>query len=276
MQIYDGRDDKKAAPTNETANVISAGKCPCPTTDHMTLRRNGRVDWSLFYCESGIMSFDDQKVIPGQVWIYPPNVPQRYIVSAADNTVYYYLHFNGRDIAGLFERINIKPLTVLTTKGFSPEIFDKLIADASDESPLSALEGQYHALQLFARIARSTSRSEQVSQKSGLMKRVIDDMEHTFAEPYNVSKYAAMLKISVSRFNHLFSESVGIPPYAYCTKLRMENAQSLLENTDMKINEIAVCTGYTDAMYFTQAFKHYTGMTPREYRHKKIQRYSLR
>lgn len=79
-----------------------------------------------------------------------------------------------------------------------------------------------------------------------------------------------MLKVSVSRFNHLFSENVGMPPYAYCTKLRMENAQGLLENTDMKINEIAVCTGYTDAMYFAQAFKHYTGMTPREYKYKKI------
>ena len=53
----------------------------------MTIRRNGRADWSLFYCESGIMSFDDHKVTSGQVWIYPPNVPQRYIVSAADNTV---------------------------------------------------------------------------------------------------------------------------------------------------------------------------------------------
>ena len=74
MQIYDGRDDKKAAPTNDTANVISAGRCLCPSTDHMTIRRNGRADWSLFYCESGIMSFDDQKVIPRQVWIYPPNV----------------------------------------------------------------------------------------------------------------------------------------------------------------------------------------------------------
>ena len=99
-----------------------------------------------------------------------------------------------------------------------------------------------------------------------MMKRVTDNMEHSFSVAYDASYYADMFKISVSRFNHLFKQCVGIPPYAYYVKLRMANACSLLEDTDLKIQDIAEKCGYEDAMYFTQVFKKSIGLTPSNYR----------
>ena len=49
-------------------------------------------------------------------------------------------------------------------------------------------------------------------------------------------------------------------------QLRMTNARSLLEDTDLQIKEIAERCGYKDALYFTQAFKKETGLTPSAYR----------
>ena len=43
------------------------------------------------------------------------------------------------------------------------------------------------------------------SEQNTLMKRVTDDMTHSFAEQYSAKKYAEMLNMSVSRFNHLFT-----------------------------------------------------------------------
>lgn len=269
MHIYDGRYDKKAEPTKHTANIVSAGRCVCTNADHMTVRKNGRADWSLFYCVYGIMYIDDKKINAGQVWIYPPGASQRYIAVSTENTVYRYLHFNGQDIDGLFDSLCIMPLRPITPgKCFDVSAFERLEADAAAGTPLSKIDAEYRILRMFSQLAQGMQAADAASHPHGLMKRVTDDMEHTFAEPYDAARYADMLGVSVSRFNHLFSETVGMPPYAYYTAQRMENAKGLLENTDMKINEIAACSGYTDALYFTQAFKRYTGMTPSAYRNK--------
>ena len=53
MEVYDGSGDKKAQPTSHTVAVVSAGRIICGERDHMTLRKSGRQDWSLYYCEAG-------------------------------------------------------------------------------------------------------------------------------------------------------------------------------------------------------------------------------
>ena len=52
----------------------------------------------------------------------------------------------------------------------------------------------------------------------------------------------------------------------YLTNLRMEHAKKLLENPNIKIVEIARMVGYPDPYYFSNCFKKYTGLSPREYR----------
>jgi len=75
-----------------------------------------------------------------------------------------------------------------------------------------------------------------------------------------------MLNISVDRFNHIFKDIMDISPMAYYNKLRTNNACHLLENTTLKISEIAECSGYEDPLYFSQAFKKATGLSPASYR----------
>lgn len=49
-------------------------------------------------------------------------------------------------------------------------------------------------------------------------------------------------------------------------KLRMERAKELLENSDIKILDIAERLGYTDNHYFSKAFKNYYDVSPSQYR----------
>jgi YesN/AraC family two-component response regulator len=52
----------------------------------------------------------------------------------------------------------------------------------------------------------------------------------------------------------------------YITKLRLEKAKSLIENTNLTIAEISEKTGFASQSYFSTAFKNYTGMTPSQYK----------
>lgn len=52
----------------------------------------------------------------------------------------------------------------------------------------------------------------------------------------------------------------------YITKLRLEKAKSLIENSNLTIAEISEKTGFASQSYFSTAFKNYTGMTPSQYK----------
>lgn len=263
MRIYDGRDDKKSFPTKRTAAVISAGCMQCTRYDQMTIRKNGREDWSLYYCEAGRIYFENGTLEAGQAWIYAPGVPQKYRMYCGDKTAYRYLHFTGSDVAALLSSLEI-PLSapIQVKSGLLPQLFDNIQSSLADSSPLSMLSGEYYTLHLISQIARGRSGISEVH----MMKRVTDNMEHSFAAPYDAERYARMLKISVSRFNHLFKSCMGVPPYAYYVNLRITNACSLLEETELKIRQVAEKCGYEDPLYFAQAFKKVTGTTPSEYR----------
>ena len=266
MRIYDGKNDIQATPTFHTAALVSTGVCSSHRFDLTTVRKSGRIDWSLFYCERGTLHIGEGSLTAGSVWIYPPSVSQQYSIYQSDRTKYRYLHFNGHCIEELLEELGIPVQAIIECNGeLLLPLFDKLGEDARAASPLSRLRAEYHILQLLAHLAPKPQSSRSV----GMMRRITDDMEHSFHRPYDAKKYAAMLHVSVSRFHHLFKEAVGISPHAYYQNLRMENACGLLEGSRLKISAIAKSCGFEDALYFTQAFKRHTGMTPSNYRKAK-------
>ena len=263
MKIYYGTSDIKAQPCEHTAGLVSTGICRCENNDMMTIRKNGRIDWSLFYCEQGCIDFNGVIINKGELWIYPPNVMQRYTVYAKDRSVYRYLHFNGLQIEKLLSELCIpteQPIKHI--KESLVELFQKLAIDAESNTALSRLRAEYHILYLLSKLSKPLEEEKTF----GILTRVIDRMEHNFSAPYNAKDYADMLYISVSRFNHFFKESVGVSPHKYYMNIRMKNAQELLEQTDLQINVIAKICGYEDALYFAQAFKKQVGTTPSEYR----------
>lgn len=263
MLIYDGRNDKKVFSTKHTVSVVSTNRIICGENDQMTIRKSGREDWSLFYCEAGRVFIGSCVLEAGQIWIYAPGVSQKYTIYSKDKTIYRYLHFTGADVATLLSSLKISLSTPIEVKNSSfTGIFENIQNSMTDDNALSKLSAEYHTLHLLSMLARRCAHFSDVH----MMKRVTDNMEHSFAAAYDASYYADMFKISVSRFNHLFKQCVGIPPYAYYVSLRMANACSLLEDTDLKIQDIAEKCGYEDAMYFTQAFKKSVGLTPSKYR----------
>jgi AraC-like DNA-binding protein len=46
----------------------------------------------------------------------------------------------------------------------------------------------------------------------------------------------------------------------------MLEASRLLRFTDLSVGEVAYRVGYSDQLYFSRAFKRYTGLAPQAYR----------
>jgi YesN/AraC family two-component response regulator len=52
----------------------------------------------------------------------------------------------------------------------------------------------------------------------------------------------------------------------YLQRIRVEQSCRLLENTDLRISEIAPKVGYDNVKFFNQIFKNTLGISPRQFR----------
>jgi two-component system response regulator YesN len=79
--------------------------------------------------------------------------------------------------------------------------------------------------------------------------------------------------ISTAYFSTIFKKKEGVAFTDYLNKIRIQKAKELLVLTLKNIFEIAFEVGFNDSKYFSQQFKKYYGMSPKEYRENKIKKY---
>jgi AraC family transcriptional activator of mtrCDE len=72
--------------------------------------------------------------------------------------------------------------------------------------------------------------------------------------------------VSRAAFARNFRASVGEPPHTYLTRWRMGIAAQLVEETDLRLSEIASRVGYQSEFSFSRAFKLARGVSPIQYR----------
>ncbi len=77
---------------------------------------------------------------------------------------------------------------------------------------------------------------------------------------------ARQLGWSRSHFDREFSKHVGQPPKQFLLSCKMIEARRHLENSAMRVGEIADRLGYRDIYFFSRQFKSFFGMSPVAYR----------
>jgi two-component system, response regulator YesN len=74
------------------------------------------------------------------------------------------------------------------------------------------------------------------------------------------------LYLNPSYFSRLFKKEVGETFVEYVTKMKINRAKELLEQTTDSVGKICERLGYDNQSYFIKIFKNYVGVTPIEYR----------
>jgi AraC-like DNA-binding protein len=83
----------------------------------------------------------------------------------------------------------------------------------------------------------------------------------------DIHQTAAFVDMSVRTLQRQLSE-VGITHEALVGRARFATAAAVLEETDLKILEIALDLGYSDHAHFTRAFRRWAGCSPQQYRRR--------
>lgn len=87
-----------------------------------------------------------------------------------------------------------------------------------------------------------------------------------YEDPLSPAEIAAKVGISTRQLERLFAKYLNASPKSYYTKLRLENARSMLQQTDMRIVEIALANGFSSQGHFSKAYKKQFGTSPNQER----------
>lgn len=90
--------------------------------------------------------------------------------------------------------------------------------------------------------------------------------EHLKDHTLSIESAAQTVHFSVSYLRQIFKEVTGENFNEYLIRKRMEKAGELLQNTSMKISDIAESCGYDNQRYFASSFKKFYGCTPTDFK----------
>lgn len=98
------------------------------------------------------------------------------------------------------------------------------------------------------------------------LERIKEYIEAHYKEKVRVIDLAQKLSITPRYLSVLYRQMYGFRITEYIVNLRLRKAKTLLKNTNMSINNIAVRVGYPNPVFFREIFKKYMEITPRKFR----------
>lgn len=102
--------------------------------------------------------------------------------------------------------------------------------------------------------------------KSAEVKRAMEYIEVHYPDELTLSAVAAEAGLSENYFSNLFKGETGENLMHYINRVRIEKAQYLMENTNLKVYEVAEKVGFKNPAYFSTTFKKITKLSVMEYK----------
>jgi YesN/AraC family two-component response regulator len=116
----------------------------------------------------------------------------------------------------------------------------------------------------------SNTSKQMLSEKENLplstIDRILEYIEKTPLDQITLKEAAESIHINPSYLSQLFKQQLNKKFVDYITELRIEESKRLLQNTTLRMSEIAERVGYSDLAYFSNNFKKIVGSSPSEYR----------
>ena len=104
---------------------------------------------------------------------------------------------------------------------------------------------------------------------SPYVKRAIEYIDTHISQDITTHTLCEINHITPKHFAKIFSQETGKTVKQYLMQARCERAAELLQNSQLRVQEISHYVGYEDNNYFSKIFKSVMGVSPQEYRRNK-------
>lgn len=194
-----------------------------------------------------------------------------YFIENTGSLHYIYISFIGSRAAKLLNRLDV-PKNAPVFAGFDHLIplWEDAFTTAREENIDLLCEGLLlHALSY---LCRHLEREDHSEKTNGILKaKQYVDMHFTDKD-LNLASLSHRFSYHPKYLSSAFRQLVRVPFSQYLSEKRLEHALSLMDSGIGSIRELSDMCGYSDATYFSKAFKSRYGLSPKQYISSSISR----
>lgn len=172
---------------------------------------------------------------------------------------YFYIDFDGIRANTLYHRFHIYP-HARQNKNFNSFIpFCKECLLSTHQENID-IAGESVLLYLFSRLSANHATQNATIQK------ILEITEEEFRDPdLSLVRIAKEVGYNAKYLSHFFKEKMNVSYSEYLRSLRFKYAISLFELGLSSVKNVAFLCGFSDPLYFSNAFKKAIGLSPKEF-----------
>jgi two-component system response regulator YesN len=100
----------------------------------------------------------------------------------------------------------------------------------------------------------------------GTVREMLEITEANFNDPaLSIAYLSERLSYHPKYLSHIFKKEMGVGYSEYLRDLRINYARTLLDHGLDSVKNVALLSGFSDPLYFSNVFKKVTGVSPKEY-----------
>jgi transcriptional regulator GlxA family with amidase domain len=154
---------------------------------------------------------------------------------------------------------------IITSAGIASGIDMALSLIEQQHGPRLAAEVARYLVIYLRRNGAQPQRSVYLEYRNHLhpgVHRVQNWLAEHAMKSVSLAELAQIANMSVRSFSRAFKKATGLTPVQYQQRLRLELAATLLQNSDLSIEAIAIHCGFDDSRHFRRLWQRYFGVSP--------------
>jgi AraC-like DNA-binding protein len=238
------------------------------------MQRGQHDDTLVMYCTDGQGEVEAggsrHRIRAGNLVLLPRGLAHSYRASDREPWTLYWVHCRGDSLPAFIDHLGFRPGHPIVEVDLHPALtssFDGLLGVRSTGYSLAAfINAANHLRHLFTQFALA-ARERRAAQPGELdLDRLQDYMREHLGSRVSLDELATIANLSRFHFANRYKALTGYSPIKHFLHMKMEAACRMLDTSRRSVRSIAAELGYTDALYFSRAFKGVVGLSPREYR----------
>ena len=202
-----------------------------------------------------------EEITAGDIFFIKKDVPHAYY-SYGNNFKTQWITFDGVSCESVFQSHNVKKYKVLKDVNIEKLNADYNFLYNKNQQYINGYELSVHIYSYIINFFNCAKKTDLFDK----MQDVINYIKINYDKCISLEDLSSITGMNKYTFCREFKKIYNITAFEFITKTRIQNAKTLLTDSDMQIYDIAKNVGYNDTGYFCRTFKKEENCAPTEFK----------
>jgi YesN/AraC family two-component response regulator len=201
--------------------------------------------------------------------IYVSNIKSTLNISSKSTLAHHYETAPENPVNFLKVKLNFPEHISIHNSQSMQLLLKKIIAEKQKRQTGSDILTKSYFVEFLIALLREQSQSFETNKYPDEIIRVINYIKSNYMHRIRLWELSNQVHLEPTYLSKLFLKHTGYNITKFIIKHRLLVAKEQLLETDNKIEEIAISTGFCDLHHFSKVFRAYEGISPSQYRNMK-------